>query len=49
MKLFEDIFLNKIMLCVCVLVALFLSVFCGLSIESRILYENVNFMRENGG
>lgn len=48
MKLFEDIFLNKIMLFLCVLVAFFFSVFCGLLIESRTLYENVNFVRENG-
>ena len=48
MKIFEDIFLNRIMLFIGALVAFFFSVFCGLIIESGTLYESVSFFSNNG-
>ena len=48
MKIFEDLFLNRIMLFVGALVAFFFSVFCGLMLESKTLYEDVRFSRDNG-
>ena len=48
MKIFEDLFLNRIMLFVGALVAFFFSLFCGLMVESKTLYENVRFSRDNG-
>lgn len=48
MKLFDDIFSNRILLFLCAFFALFFSVFCGLLIESRTLYESVGFIKDNG-
>lgn len=48
MRLFDDIFSNKIMMYLCAFGAFFFSVFCGLFIESRTLYENACFMNQSG-
>lgn len=48
MKLFENGISNRIMLYFCATVAFFFSVFCGLLIESKTLYENVSFIQNDG-
>lgn len=46
--MFEDFIRNRIMLFGCAFVACFFSVFSGLLIESRSLYEKISFMGNNG-
>lgn len=48
MKVFEHKSTNKIVLFSCAFVAIIFSVFCGLLIESRTLYEGINFIGKRG-
>lgn len=48
MKLFDNIISNKILLFICAVGVIAFSVFSGLFLESKSLYENVKFVRDNG-